>query len=149
MKVSIRPVPGYANLYARADGVILYQTPRGLRRRMTRRHKNWLFIRMKKSGRVHELSVAGLMLEAFVGPCPPAHRTFHLNGNPLNNRLSNLAWKSYGVRPGLRVAKKKKKKKKAPGLGRRRKRSGRLSAGRPPRKRQAAKRRRTGRVGRR
>lgn len=33
-----------------------------------------------------------LILEAFVGPCPEGHVCLHLNGNSLDNRLSNLHW---------------------------------------------------------
>lgn len=37
--------------------------------------------------RVHRL-----VLEAFVGPAPEGHVARHLNGNPADNRLVNLAW---------------------------------------------------------
>ena len=33
-----------------------------------------------------------LMLEAFVGPCPPGHEALHRDDDPDNNRLSNLHW---------------------------------------------------------
>ncbi len=33
-----------------------------------------------------------LVLEAFVGPCPPGMQCRHLNGKPWNNRLNNLCW---------------------------------------------------------
>ncbi|QZE10566.1 hypothetical protein SEA_SCOOBYDOOBYDOO_251 [Mycobacterium phage ScoobyDoobyDoo] len=33
-----------------------------------------------------------LVLEAFVGPCPPGMETRHLDDDPSNNRLSNLCW---------------------------------------------------------
>lgn len=33
-----------------------------------------------------------LVLETFVGPRPPGAETRHLNGNPSDNRVSNLAW---------------------------------------------------------
>jgi hypothetical protein len=33
-----------------------------------------------------------LVLEAFVGPCPDGMECRHLDGNPSNNRLDNLAW---------------------------------------------------------
>lgn len=33
-----------------------------------------------------------LVLEAFVGPCPEGMQCRHLDGNPGNNRLNNLAW---------------------------------------------------------
>lgn len=33
-----------------------------------------------------------LVLEAFVGPCPPGMQTRHLDGDPGNNHLGNLRW---------------------------------------------------------
>lgn len=33
-----------------------------------------------------------LVLETFVGPCPPKMECRHLNGEPDDNRLDNLAW---------------------------------------------------------
>src|SRR4051812_17537545 len=33
-----------------------------------------------------------LVLRAFVGPCPPGMECRHLDGDPTNNRLDNLAW---------------------------------------------------------
>ena len=33
-----------------------------------------------------------LVLEAFVGPCPPGKECRHLDGNPSNNHVSNLTW---------------------------------------------------------
>jgi hypothetical protein len=33
-----------------------------------------------------------LVLETFVGPCPDGMQTRHLDGNPSNNLVSNLAW---------------------------------------------------------
>lgn len=41
-------------------------------------------------GKTHYLHC--LILEAFVGPCPPGMECRHLNGNPADNRLENLAW---------------------------------------------------------
>lgn len=40
--------------------------------------------------RVHRL-----VLEAFVGPCPPGHEGAHLDGDKANNTLANLAWVSH------------------------------------------------------
>jgi hypothetical protein len=42
-----------------------------------------------KTFRVHRL-----ILETFVGPCPPGMEARHLNGDPGDNRLENLAWGS-------------------------------------------------------
>lgn len=33
-----------------------------------------------------------LVLEAFVGPCPPGEQTRHKNGHPSDNRIENLTW---------------------------------------------------------
>lgn len=33
-----------------------------------------------------------LVLEAFIGPCPDGMEACHNNGNPADNRLSNLRW---------------------------------------------------------
>jgi hypothetical protein len=44
-------------------------------------HKGW------KCKLVHRL-----VLEAFVGPCPDGYITRHLDGDPSNNRVTNLAW---------------------------------------------------------
>lgn len=38
------------------------------------------------------LKVHRLVLEAFVGPCPPGLETRHLDSDRTNNRLENLAW---------------------------------------------------------
>ena len=38
------------------------------------------------------VGVHRLVLEAFVGPCPPGMECRHLNDDPRDNRLENLAW---------------------------------------------------------
>lgn len=43
-------------------------------------------------GRVLYRYVHRLVLEAFVGPCPPKHQTRHMDGDVFNNNLANLAW---------------------------------------------------------
>lgn len=43
-------------------------------------------------GRVLRRYVHRLVLEAFVGPCPDGLQTRHLDGDPSNNRPTNLAW---------------------------------------------------------
>lgn len=37
-------------------------------------------------------TVHRLVLETFIGPCPPKMECRHLDGNPANNRLDNLVW---------------------------------------------------------
>ena len=96
MNASKRSIPDYPHLYAQSDGTILGPTSEGLRPRRVRRHKGGLFIRIKKGGRIHERSVARLVLEAFVGPRSTEWRASHRDGDAFNNRLANLAWKTYG-----------------------------------------------------
>lgn len=43
-------------------------------------------------GRGDMRSVHRIVLEAFVGPCPPGMVCRHLDGNPANNHLDNLRW---------------------------------------------------------
>lgn len=48
----------------------------------------YLFVKIRgRNRRVHRL-----VLEAFVGPCPPGMECRHLDDDPRNNRLDNLAW---------------------------------------------------------
>lgn len=44
-------------------------------------------------GRI-DRSVHHLVLEAFVGPCPPGLMARHMDDDPANNNLSNLCWGS-------------------------------------------------------
>lgn len=43
-------------------------------------------------GRGNGRLIHRLVLEAFVGPCPPGMECRHLDGNRTNNSLGNLAW---------------------------------------------------------
>jgi len=36
-----------------------------------------------------------LVLEAFVGPCPPGHQSLHANDDGFDNRLDNLRWGTF------------------------------------------------------
>ena len=45
-----------------------------------------------RSGDLRTVSGHRLVLEAFRGPCPEGMECRHLNGDPLDNRLDNLAW---------------------------------------------------------
>lgn len=45
-----------------------------------------------REGKRHSLLVHRLVLIAFVGPCPPGKESRHLNDDPSDNRLENLAW---------------------------------------------------------
>ncbi len=50
-------------------------------------------VSLSESHRKHPTKkVHVLVLLAFIGPCPPRHEGGHLNGDPGDNRLENLAW---------------------------------------------------------
>jgi len=48
-----------------------------------------------KNGRQRMFYVHHLVLEAFVGPCPPGLEASHKDGDPSNNHVSNLVWESH------------------------------------------------------
>jgi hypothetical protein len=47
---------------------------------------------LRRGGIYKSKSVHRLVLEAFVGPCPPGFVCRHINGDPDDNRLENLSW---------------------------------------------------------
>lgn len=51
-----------------------------------------LRVTIRREGRRMEAAVHRLVLEAFVGPCPPGMEALHRNGDPTDNRLENLRW---------------------------------------------------------
>jgi len=45
-----------------------------------------------RGGKSYSVGIHHLLLETFVGPHPQGMQCRHLNGNPADNRLGNLAW---------------------------------------------------------
>lgn len=96
-----KPIPGYENEYEVSDhGRVrsldrTITTKRGIRKR---RKGQMLGYTLNSTGYPRawvgekKRLVHHLVLEAFVGPRPPNHVSRHLDGNPLNPRLDNLAW---------------------------------------------------------
>lgn len=94
--VTWRPVPGHDGYEVSDDGQVRSyrtrpghpsNTPRLMAPQVT---KGYRFVKL---GRGYQGRVHNLMLMAFVGPRPtPEHQGRHLDGNPLNNTLVNLAW---------------------------------------------------------
>ena len=52
----------------------------------------WGYRRIDLGRRERGLSVHRLVLEAFVGPCPPGMECCHNDGDNTNNRVENLRW---------------------------------------------------------
>ena len=50
------------------------------------------YIRLGKGRKRVHWFIHRLVLEVFVGPCPPGMVCRHLDGNPTNNHISNLVW---------------------------------------------------------
>jgi hypothetical protein len=96
-----RPIPGYESSYEVSDlGNVrsvgrrdaLGRRRQGIAlspRRVTRDH---LAVALYKSGVRRNAQVHVLVLEAFVGPRPDGLDGCHWNGDPTDNRLTNLRW---------------------------------------------------------
>lgn len=96
-----KDIPGYIGLYQASNlglirSLIRWNGTNGriLKQKMSdksgRLHITLCKNKIHKTFRVHRL-----ILETFVGPCPPGMECRHLDGNPTNNRLDNLCWGSH------------------------------------------------------
>lgn len=89
----MKPVPGYEGLYqVSRDGLVV--GPKGIRKSFPDKRGRH-FVSLCQSGEQKMFAVHRLVLMAFVGPCPDGMECAHLNGNPSDNRLENLAWMTH------------------------------------------------------
>lgn len=77
-------------LVARSNGTSQWQSSVSLRQRL--RRGGYLRVELRNDGRRRDVGVHRLVLEAFVGPCPPEQECCHGPGGPADNRLENLRW---------------------------------------------------------
>lgn len=63
--------------------------------KLNRNAKGYAIITLRRGRRTARLQVHRLILEAFTGPCPPGMECCHEDGDPANNRLSNLRWDTH------------------------------------------------------
>ncbi len=92
----LRPIPGYPGYEITPNGQV-WSAPRYLPD-----GRYWAGRWLKPSlcqgypfvvmGKGNTRQVHRLVLEAYVGPCPPGQQCRHLNGIRTDNRLSNLCW---------------------------------------------------------
>lgn len=93
----IVPIEGQPGYWVSTEGAVL--TAGAKQRHVTSPRKDLRpfllrgYPRVTLGARKHDRYVHHLVLEAFRGPRPsPAHECRHLDGNPLNNCVENLAW---------------------------------------------------------
>ena len=93
------PVPGYEGLYEVSDQGAVMSLKKGRRPRKLQwwrgLYRTIQLFDKTGTGRAKGFYVHNLVLLAFVGPRPDGLVTRHLNGNPSDNRLSNLAYGTY------------------------------------------------------
>lgn len=79
----VRSLPRADNIGRPRAGKVLrpYKTERG-----------YETFQLYRDGAQTRIPAHRLVLEAFIGAAPEGHETRHLNGDPSDNRLSNLAW---------------------------------------------------------
>ncbi len=75
----------------RSDGVIR-TIPEKMRSLGKKGHQ---IVNLRRSGKEEIPLVHRLVLEAFVGPCPPGMECCHNDGNPQNNWIGNLRWDTH------------------------------------------------------
>lgn len=105
MNTEWRPISGYEGYYEVSNEGVIRSLDRDIehavsgtiRRRgriiRLKPHKDgYQVATLHKEGRRKNRMVHQIVLEAFVGPCPPGQQTCHNNGDPSDNRIENLRW---------------------------------------------------------
>lgn len=90
-----RTVPGYEGLYEVSNQGRVLSLPRNSTRggiMNSVSNGSHLFVPLCRDGIKIREYVHRLVLLTFVGPCPSGRECRHLDGDPLNNSLSNLKW---------------------------------------------------------
>ena len=91
----MKQVDGYPGYFADEKGYIYSHRSGSLRRLSQRMHRGYYRVNIiseLNSFRKMTVDVHTLVLLAFEGPRPKGQVCRHLNGNPLDNRPSNLRW---------------------------------------------------------
>ena len=98
-QVEYRPIADYPGYFVGSDGTVWSTRTRGNRHRVSPWHllrpgrrKNWRIVSLCHATGHWSVAIHRIVLEAFVGPCPPGMECRHLNGDGADNRLENLTW---------------------------------------------------------
>lgn len=86
------PIPDYPGYAINRTGTILSQKSGRWRPLAVFLRNGYRRASLWRSGKMCPMGVHRLLLLAFIGPCPDGLECRHLDGDPLNNDLSNLAW---------------------------------------------------------
>jgi hypothetical protein len=91
MDNTMKEIPEFPNYCVTEDGRV-----------WSERRKSWLalcdngdgylYVCLRNNGQAKRNYAHRLVLQAFIGPCPRGMECRHLDGDPANNRLSNLKW---------------------------------------------------------
>lgn len=93
LHVEWRPIEGYGGKYEVSDrGDIRSHVGKGRILRPRTHPFGYKQVGLSQDGVSSSRTVHSLVLEAFVGARPDGAVTRHLDGDPSNNKLSNLAW---------------------------------------------------------
>jgi hypothetical protein len=96
-----RDVPGYEGVYQVSDLGRMYSVPRrdnlgrywgGYMLKQALDGKGYPLVTLRRDGRAKVVNVHCVVTDAFLGPLPDGMLRRHLDGDPLNCRLSNLAF---------------------------------------------------------
>jgi hypothetical protein len=88
-----RPVIGYESIYEVSDAGRVRNIKTGHMKKPTTDKKDGrLFLLLWKDGKATIFRVSRIVLTSFVGKCPIGFYGCHNDGDPSNNKLSNLRW---------------------------------------------------------
>ena len=92
-QVEYRAIPGFPGYRVGNDGSVWSNHSGEWRKLKGSVHgKGYVGRVLSVNGQQSTHKVHRLVLLAFIGPCPPNQECRHLDGNPRNNCLDNLAW---------------------------------------------------------
>lgn len=87
-----RPISGYEDYYSISSEGAVWSNRSGKPLRPVPVTRGYLTVHLSVDGARRTRLVHHLVLEAFVGPCPPGLLGRHLNDINTDNRVENLAW---------------------------------------------------------
>lgn len=89
----MKQIPNFPGYFATKDGRIWSEKhKKGKFLRPGLHHSGYLQVVLCKNKKHYNHRVHRLVLETFVGPCPPGMECCHNNGIRIDNNLSNLRW---------------------------------------------------------